>query len=800
LYALSINSLYVKKYCLILLFSIVSFVAQATHMVGGSINMTILSKTTTTITYEIAVSLIIDETTLTGTNGMPGNYDPSIVLSMFSLSSKTRVNSFTLLPGPSRTGVIYNNQACATQRNLKFSEALYKTRQTFQIGQYADPLGYRLVWERCCRTSSITNIGDKVGGMLYLIIPPFEKNGQPFYNNSPTFTLPNGEYICLGKLFKMDFSAVDADGDELRYSMEDPLAGYATSTAPTPASTYHDSYPIVPWLAGYSANNSIPGKPALRVDSKLGLLTVVANQEGLFVFSVKCEEYRNGIKIGETRRDFQLPVVDCPKQTPTFPVVADKIDVPISSNIIVCPGVSALLKVPDSPDWAHQWQINGDNIKGANTNELTVTEPGKYNVIRSFSKICSSDTISRTITVVAKPVVAAKINAPKKQFCDGDTLKLSSNAPTTAASLWKSAIGSTSTKSQLPVTTAGKYFLTLTYADGCMSTDSVALAIWPKPDIKITASVNTVCDFDSTLLKATIATGYQYVWLKDDGVLSGKIASQLFAKTAGEYKVQATDANQCKNVSDVWLIKASHTDVLMDSIPTICDGSRELVKLKVTPEGGVFSGKGINGNSFDPSVLTPGRYEITYTFTNKDNCKNTAKRIGVIDSQPTIVFPNTVLRISPGQNVPLQNTVSPANVTYSWLPPLSLDDPKKAIPLARPTENTSYELTITTTNGCQAKARISVLFGNLPFVPDAFSPNGDGQNDRWEMSNAAIFPSLQVKIYNRWGECIFKSDGYTSPWDGMYGGKKVEPGAYPYSILYGGDVPGELRGTVWVFY
>jgi gliding motility-associated-like protein len=791
----------VKKYYLILFFWIISFVAQATHIVGGSINMTILSKTTTTITYEIAVSLILDETTLTIGNGTTGgNYDPSITLSMFSLSSKTKINSFILTPGPNRTNVVYKNAACAVQRNLKFSEALYKTTQTFQIGQYADPLGYRLVWERCCRTSSLTNIGDKVGSMLYLLIPPFEKNRQPFYNNSPTFTLPNGEYICLGKLFKMDFSAVDVDGDELRYSMEDPLAGYATSAGPTPVSIYRDTYPIVPWLAGYGANNSIPGKPALKVDSKLGLLSVVANQEGLFVFSVKCEEYRNGVKIGETRRDFQLPVVDCPKQTPPFPVIADKVDLPISSNVIVCPGLSALLKVPDSPDWAHQWQINGDNIPGATTNELLVNEPGKYNVIRSFSKLCSSDTISKVITVVAKPVVAAKIAAPKKQFCDGDTLKLSSNAPTTAISLWKLGMASSSSKPQLSATEAGKYFLTLTYADGCTSTDSVTLSIFSKPDVKITASTNALCDFDSVALRATASTGYRYVWLKDDVTLSGKTTSQLFAKSAGQYKVTVTDGNQCKSVSDAWLLKTSHTDVLMDSIPPICDGSKDVIKLKVSPEGGVFSGKGIVGSNFDPSILPPGRYEVTYTYTNKDNCRSTAKRIGVIDSQPKIVFPNPVLRISPGQSIALQNVVSPANVTYSWLPPLSLDNPKKAIPLARPTENTSYELTITTLNGCQGKARISVLFGNVPFVPDAFSPNGDGQNDQWQMQNASLFPSLQVKIYNRWGECIFLSDGYSSPWDGSYQGKKVEAGAYPYSIVYGGDVPGELRGTVWVFY
>ena len=74
------------------------------------------------------------------------------------------------------------------------------------------------------------------------------------------------------------------------------------------------------------------------------------------------------------------------------------------------------------------------------------------------------------------------------------------------------------------------------------------------------------------------------------------------------------------------------------------------------------------------------------------------------------------------------------------------------------------------------------------FIPDVFTPNKDGQNDTWELINSGAYPTLEVRIYSRWGELIFHSVGYGNPWDGTYQGKHVLSGAYPYKIYSDGKL------------
>ncbi|UOQ76589.1 hypothetical protein MUN84_18960 [Hymenobacter sp. 5516J-16] len=68
-------------------------------------------------------------------------------------------------------------------------------------------------------------------------------------------------------------------------------------------------------MAGLGTQNQIPGNPTLGIDARTGRLMVRPTQLGLFVFGVRCTEYRGGQKIGETRRDFQLYVLNCPRNT-----------------------------------------------------------------------------------------------------------------------------------------------------------------------------------------------------------------------------------------------------------------------------------------------------------------------------------------------------------------------------------------------------------------------------------------------------------------------------------------------------
>ena len=133
-----------------------------------------------------------------------------------------------------------------------------------------------------------------------------------------------GDYLCLNEEFTFDFGAIDADGDSLNYYFVNPLIGNSTPSAPggvnpntltggvPPAPAPYDT---VVWLntngVQFGAQNAFPSDQPVVINQQTGLIRVTPSNTGLFVFSVVCEEFRNGVKIGESRRDYQLFVLDC---------------------------------------------------------------------------------------------------------------------------------------------------------------------------------------------------------------------------------------------------------------------------------------------------------------------------------------------------------------------------------------------------------------------------------------------------------------------------------------------------------
>ncbi len=67
-------------------------------------------------------------------------------------------------------------------------------------------------------------------------------------------------------------------------------------------------------------------------------------------------------------------------------------------------------------------------------------------------------------------------------------------------------------------------------------------------------------------------------------------------------------------------------------------------------------------------------------------------------------------------------------------------------------------------------------------IPSGFTPNDDGTNDTWNIRGASKFPTISVKVFNRWGTLIFSSKGYNTPWDGTYNGKDLPAAVYYYII------------------
>jgi gliding motility-associated-like protein len=122
-----------------------------------------------------------------------------------------------------------------------------------------------------------------------------------------------------------------------------------------------------------------------------------------------------------------------------------------------------------------------------------------------------------------------------------------------------------------------------------------------------------------------------------------------------------------------------------------------------------------------------------------------------------------------------------------------------ANPTATPTVTTLYTVTVRNSYGCVATDTVTVFVYNGVTVPSGFSPNGDGVNDFWVLPFSGTFPTIVVEVYNRWGELLFHSDGYSQPWDGTYEGKALPIGTYYYVIqLNDPRFPKALTGPVTI--
>ncbi len=247
-------------------------------------------------------------------NGSPGAKDPAVTASIFRKKDNTFLKDVTLAL-TTESNVAYTQPECSSGE-IVTDRLFYTTVITLPPDDYSDPEGYYVVWQRCCRNYQIANIYSNrpagsndplaAGQTFYLHFPPVVKDGAPFINSSPRLFPPLNDYACPQRPYYVDFAGVDDDGDSLFYSLVTPLNTVASQALP-PKSPL--PYPDVLWKPGFSLQRIMRGSPDLNI-SKDGLLRVTPTLQGLFVFAVKVEEFRDKIKIGESRRDFQMLVVD----------------------------------------------------------------------------------------------------------------------------------------------------------------------------------------------------------------------------------------------------------------------------------------------------------------------------------------------------------------------------------------------------------------------------------------------------------------------------------------------------------
>jgi hypothetical protein len=285
------------------------FLVEATHIVGGGFSYSRISGNQ----YRFSLTLYFD-----AINGNQGALDSEVLCHIFRKFDNNYMDTIRLPLVSDTDYLTYTNPDCGALANVSTRVLEYSTVKTLPDNIYNSSKGYYMIWERCCRNNIITNIQfpEEAGQTFYMEFPPVFRSGQPYINSSPQFLPILADFPCINQDYSISFQAIDSDGDQLVYSMTAPLKGNSSSVTPINISPLPAPYDSVQWVPGFNSTLSIPGNPGLKVNPQTGILTCKASISGLFVFSVKCEEFRNGFKIGEIRREMQLPVVDCPPNDP----------------------------------------------------------------------------------------------------------------------------------------------------------------------------------------------------------------------------------------------------------------------------------------------------------------------------------------------------------------------------------------------------------------------------------------------------------------------------------------------------
>jgi len=273
-----------------------SLAARSTHIVGGEMNYEYLGGDN----YRISLTVIRDcYNSLTP-------FDPLASIGVFGSNNNLL---FQILVAPVDSFVLPNTASTPcliAPTNICYAIVTYDKI----ISLPPRSGGYQLAYQRCCRNHSIANIANvaSVGATYYARIP--DRAIAPA-NSNPVFDMLPSTFICRNAPFVFQNSATDADGDSLVYQMCMPLNG-GSQASPIPQPPASPPYDSVIWQTPYSLSNLMGGVP-MAINSATGTLTATPSFLGQFVYGVSVKEYRNGVYLGETRRDFQVNVVNCPK-------------------------------------------------------------------------------------------------------------------------------------------------------------------------------------------------------------------------------------------------------------------------------------------------------------------------------------------------------------------------------------------------------------------------------------------------------------------------------------------------------
>lgn len=333
-----------------------------------------------------------------------------------------------------------------------------------------------------------------------------------------------------------------------------------------------------------------------------------------------------------------------------------------------------------------------------------------------------------------------------------------------------------------------------------VNSNVVTVKVNELPQINVKAHYS-LCTNDT--LKLIVTGGNTYNWAGPGNYSSHDsaiIVPNPPVSLAGTWYAQSISKENCESLDTVQVKIFLATTANAGADVSICEG-------KTTQLNGIGTGTytwspstGLSAINIANPIASPADSTIyVFSVTDANNCV-------IKDSVAVNVLRNPVANAGPdkkimeGDYVTLDATAAGTNVNYTWQPFYNINSNSVLQPLVHPEKDTMYTLMVSSLMGCGSVSdAVFIRVLQKVAIPNAFSPNGDGINDLWNIPKLVTYPEADVFIYNRFGQAVFHSKGYNKPWDGTVNGKKLPFGTYYYMIDLKNELP-KLSGWVQIIY
>lgn len=776
---------YYRWLLFLLIFSGVPAPVKATHIVGGEMNYRYLGGSL----YEIRLTVYRDCYNSTT------EFDNPASIGIFD-SNNNLVGSVTpFITDQQAVPNAINTPCLDPPENVCYEVAHY----VFNTSLAPRPGGYVIAYQRCCRNGTIINLNNVQGtGATYFATIPDPSlatvNSNPVFNSWPP------TFICQNAPFTYDHSATDPDGDSLVYEICTPFAG-ADVNNPMPQPPNSPPYSTVIFEPPFSLSNVFGGTP-LVINPQTGLLQATPASTGQFVYGIRVKEFRNGVYIGETVRDFQVNVVPCLRIT-----VAS-----IFSPTIVCGSLTAEFSNTSYNAATYIWNF-GDPGSSNDTSSLrdpnyTYPDTGDYTAtLVAYSGIdpLCNDTAYGLVHVYPVFNTAYAVSntrcTPDFLFTD-QSYGIGGNA-----NFWSWSFGDGSTATiQNPAHSyvqPGTYDVSLISStdSACLDTTRGTVVVLQVPE----ASFNTVLDTCAQELAIQNLSQYasSYYWDFNDLQASVEEQPVHHFNGPGTFLITgiARSDSGCTDTSSVLLEVPPLPSAGFNHTVQPCDS---VVSFSNSSQNGVSYfwnfGDGENSAEMSPvhNYSIAGSVPVQLIAESVHGCTDTLDQTIFFVSYKEARFDYSLDSCSGLMHF---GGVTDNAVYYHW-DFGDGDTSSQKNPIHLYAENGEYYVVLTVNNETSCHDSIGKMTvyespeGEKVFIPNSFTPNADDHNDIYRISIFRPCDTYQFMVFNRWGQKVYETeDAANASWDGTFEGREVEEGVYVY-ILKGNET--ERKGAIYL--